>query len=165
MAPSKTVPQTPYKIWHGKPASYKYLRVWGSSAYVKSLMGHKLDSRFCLCRFIGYSKKLRDTTSMIDLSKRHLSQGTQYSWKRVSLWITDKMRCYLRSRVNHLSKTTQHHLNLLFLLMVFQFPISTRESQPPERYGFVGLTSQLDNDPNTYREAMSDIDSDKWLEV
>ncbi|KAL0454912.1 UNVERIFIED_CONTAM: Retrovirus-related Pol polyprotein from transposon TNT 1-94 [Sesamum latifolium] len=42
---------------------------------------------------------------------------------------------------------------------------STRESRVPERYGFVGLTSQLDNDPKTYREAMSDIDSDKWLEA
>ncbi|KAL0411099.1 UNVERIFIED_CONTAM: hypothetical protein Slati_3699600 [Sesamum latifolium] len=32
-------------------------------------------------------------------------------------------------------------------------------------YGFVGLTSQLDNDPRTYGEVMSDIDSDKWLEA
>ncbi|KAL0446375.1 UNVERIFIED_CONTAM: hypothetical protein Slati_1765400 [Sesamum latifolium] len=38
---------------------------------------------------------------------------------------------------------------------------STRESRIPERYGFVGLTSQLYNDPKTYGEAMSDIDSDK----
>ncbi|KAL0463181.1 UNVERIFIED_CONTAM: hypothetical protein Slati_0205700 [Sesamum latifolium] len=36
IAPSKSVPRTPYEIWHGKPASYKYLRVWGSPAYVKS---------------------------------------------------------------------------------------------------------------------------------
>ncbi|KAL0434302.1 UNVERIFIED_CONTAM: Copia protein [Sesamum latifolium] len=42
---------------------------------------------------------------------------------------------------------------------------STRESRVPERYGFVGLTSQLDKDPKTYGEAMSDIDSDKWLEA
>ncbi|KAL0411522.1 UNVERIFIED_CONTAM: hypothetical protein Slati_3741900 [Sesamum latifolium] len=40
---------------------------------------------------------------------------------------------------------------------------STRESRIPERYGFIGLTSQLDNDPKTYGEAMLDIDSDKWL--
>ncbi|KAL0373339.1 UNVERIFIED_CONTAM: hypothetical protein Sradi_3249600 [Sesamum radiatum] len=40
---------------------------------------------------------------------------------------------------------------------------STRESRPPERYGFVGC--QLDNDPRTYGEAMLDIDSDKWLEA
>ncbi|KAL0413631.1 UNVERIFIED_CONTAM: Retrovirus-related Pol polyprotein from transposon RE2 [Sesamum radiatum] len=42
---------------------------------------------------------------------------------------------------------------------------STRESRVPGRYGFVGLTNQLHNDPKTYGEAMSDIDSDKWLEA
>ncbi|KAL0285974.1 UNVERIFIED_CONTAM: hypothetical protein Sradi_7159100 [Sesamum radiatum] len=30
IALSKSVPQMPYEVWHGKPASYKYLRVWGS---------------------------------------------------------------------------------------------------------------------------------------
>ncbi|KAK4394042.1 Retrovirus-related Pol polyprotein from transposon TNT 1-94 [Sesamum angolense] len=45
MAPSKMVPQTPHEILHGKPASYKYLRVWGSPAYVKRLVGDKRDSR------------------------------------------------------------------------------------------------------------------------
>ncbi|KAL0391370.1 UNVERIFIED_CONTAM: hypothetical protein Slati_4541700 [Sesamum latifolium] len=38
---------------------------------------------------------------------------------------------------------------------------STRESRAPERYGFMGLTSQLDNDPKIYGEAMSGIDSEK----
>ncbi|KAL0411306.1 UNVERIFIED_CONTAM: hypothetical protein Slati_3720300 [Sesamum latifolium] len=57
MAPSKTMAQMPYQIWHGKPASYKYLRVWGSPAYVKRLVGDKLDSRSSLCRFVGYPKE------------------------------------------------------------------------------------------------------------
>ncbi|KAL0455929.1 UNVERIFIED_CONTAM: hypothetical protein Slati_0932100 [Sesamum latifolium] len=43
IAPSKSVPQTPYEKWHGKPASCKYLRVWGSPAYLKRLVGDKLD--------------------------------------------------------------------------------------------------------------------------
>ncbi|KAL0411257.1 UNVERIFIED_CONTAM: Retrovirus-related Pol polyprotein from transposon RE2 [Sesamum latifolium] len=42
---------------------------------------------------------------------------------------------------------------------------STRESRPPERYGFVGLTSLLDNNSRTHGEEMSDTDSDKWLEA
>ncbi|KAL0329191.1 UNVERIFIED_CONTAM: Retrovirus-related Pol polyprotein from transposon TNT 1-94 [Sesamum radiatum] len=42
---------------------------------------------------------------------------------------------------------------------------STRISRPVERYRFVRLTNQLDNDPKTYREVMSDIDSGKWLEA
>ncbi|KAL0405825.1 UNVERIFIED_CONTAM: hypothetical protein Slati_3896400 [Sesamum latifolium] len=37
--------------------------------------------------------------------------------------------------------------------------------QQPERYGFLGLTGQLDNDPKTYGEAMSDIDLEKWIEA
>ncbi|KAL0406113.1 UNVERIFIED_CONTAM: hypothetical protein Slati_3925200 [Sesamum latifolium] len=57
IAPSKSIPQTPYEIWHGKPASYKYLRVWSSPAYVKRLVGDKLDSRSSFCRSIGYPKK------------------------------------------------------------------------------------------------------------
>ncbi|KAL0361631.1 UNVERIFIED_CONTAM: hypothetical protein Sradi_3847600 [Sesamum radiatum] len=57
IAPSKLVSQMPYEIWHGIPASYKYLRVWGSPAYVKRLVGDKLDSRSSLCRFIGYPKE------------------------------------------------------------------------------------------------------------
>ncbi|KAL0324652.1 UNVERIFIED_CONTAM: hypothetical protein Scaly_2432300 [Sesamum calycinum] len=57
MAPSKKVPQTPYEIWHGKPASYKYLIVWGSPANVKTLVGDKLDSSYSLCRFVGYSEE------------------------------------------------------------------------------------------------------------
>ncbi|KAL0284850.1 UNVERIFIED_CONTAM: hypothetical protein Sangu_2806200 [Sesamum angustifolium] len=87
IAPSKTVAQMPYQIWHGNPASYKYLGVWGSPVYVKRLVGDKLDSR------------------------------------------------------------------------------SVRVPEPPERYGFLGVTAQLDNDPKTYGEAMSDIDSGKWLEA
>ncbi|KAL0393208.1 UNVERIFIED_CONTAM: hypothetical protein Sradi_2543600 [Sesamum radiatum] len=73
MAPFKIVSCTPYEIWHGKPASYKYLRVWGSPAYIKRLVSvehtklgylrvwgspaYKLDSRSNLCRFVGYSKE------------------------------------------------------------------------------------------------------------
>ncbi|KAL0391225.1 UNVERIFIED_CONTAM: hypothetical protein Scaly_0479600 [Sesamum calycinum] len=57
MAPSKMVPQTPYKIWHGKSASYKHLRAWGRPAYVKRLVEDKLDLRSIMCRFIGYPKE------------------------------------------------------------------------------------------------------------
>ncbi|KAL0455142.1 UNVERIFIED_CONTAM: hypothetical protein Slati_0853400 [Sesamum latifolium] len=75
-----------------------YLRVWGNPAYIKRLVGGKLDSKSSLCS--------------VPVLRR-----------------------------------------------------SIRESRVPERYGFVGLTNKLDNNPKTYGEAMSDIDSDKWLEA
>ncbi|KAL0439316.1 UNVERIFIED_CONTAM: hypothetical protein Slati_2414600 [Sesamum latifolium] len=74
MAPSKTVAQTPYQIWHGKPASYKYLRVWGSPAYVKRLVGDKLDLRSSLCMFVGYP--LRADTQREELLLEESSEVT-----------------------------------------------------------------------------------------
>ncbi|KAL0439002.1 UNVERIFIED_CONTAM: hypothetical protein Slati_2383200 [Sesamum latifolium] len=140
IAPSKSVPQTPYEMWHGKPASYKYLRVWGSPAYVKRLVGDKLDSKSSLCRFIGYPKETAGYYFYDPAEQKFLSRGTQCSWKRIFHRIADMMSVPVLHR-------------------------STRESRVSDRYGFVGLTSQLDNDPKTYGEAMSDIDSNKWLEA
>ncbi|KAK4420098.1 Retrovirus-related Pol polyprotein from transposon TNT 1-94 [Sesamum alatum] len=57
LVPTSVLTQTPYEIWHGKPASYNYLKVWGSPAYVKRLVGDKLESRSSLCRFVGYPKE------------------------------------------------------------------------------------------------------------
>ncbi|KAL0394870.1 UNVERIFIED_CONTAM: hypothetical protein Slati_4453200 [Sesamum latifolium] len=120
------VPQTPYEIWYGKPASYKYLRLWGSPANVKRLVGDKLDSRSSLCR----------DEVLLEESSEEPRHGSTTSFEPQV--ITDGVPVLRRS---------------------------TRESRAPERYGFMGLTSQLDNDPKTYGEAMSDIDSDKWLEA
>ena len=55
--PSKAVPKIPYEMWYGKTPSYKYLRVWGCAAYVKQLVGDKLDMRSSLCKFMGYPKE------------------------------------------------------------------------------------------------------------
>ncbi|KAK4381759.1 Retrovirus-related Pol polyprotein from transposon TNT 1-94 [Sesamum angolense] len=115
IAPSKTVAQTPYQIWHGKPASYKYLRVWGSPAYVKRLVGYKLDSRSSLCRFIGYPKETAgyyfyDPTEQKESSEAPQSNAGTSSAPDVS---TDNVPILRRS---------------------------ARVPQPPERYGFLGVT-------------------------
>ncbi|KAL0453683.1 UNVERIFIED_CONTAM: Retrovirus-related Pol polyprotein from transposon TNT 1-94 [Sesamum latifolium] len=128
MASSKTVPQTPYEIWHGKPASYKYLRVCGSPAYVKRIVG----DRVCA----GFPADSRRDEVLLEESSEAPQQNDATPFEPSVP--TDGVPILRRS---------------------------TRESRPPERYGFVGLNSQLDNDPRTYEEAMSDIDSDKWIEA
>ncbi|KAL0292701.1 UNVERIFIED_CONTAM: Retrovirus-related Pol polyprotein from transposon TNT 1-94 [Sesamum radiatum] len=166
ISPSKSIPQTPYDIWHGKPASYRYLRVWGSPAYVKRLVGDKLDSRSSLCRFIGYSKETAgyyfyDPTEQ----KVFVSRNAVFLEKGFS---SDNQRDEVL--IEESSGESPHNSTTPFEPTVHTdgVPIlrrSTRESRVPERYGFVGLTSQLDNDPKTYGEAMLDIDSDKWYEA
>ncbi|KAL0458364.1 UNVERIFIED_CONTAM: Retrovirus-related Pol polyprotein from transposon TNT 1-94 [Sesamum latifolium] len=166
IAPSKSIPQTPYEIWHGKPASYKYLRVWGSPAYFKKLVGDKLDSRSSLCRFIGYPKETAgyyfyysaEQKIFVSRNAVFLEKGFPSDSRHDEVLIDES-----RGEPQHDSTTsfepTVHTDGVPVLRR------STRESRIPERYGFVGLTSQLDNDPKTYGEAMSDIDSDKWLDA
>ncbi|KAL2248222.1 UNVERIFIED_CONTAM: hypothetical protein Sindi_2674500 [Sesamum indicum] len=128
MAPSKTVPQTPYEIRHGKLASYNNLRVWGSSAHVKKLVGDKLDSRSNLCS--RRNVVLLEETSDIP---QH-NEGTSFE----PIIPADSVPALRRS---------------------------TKESRMPNMYGFMGLSSQLKNDLKIYREAMFDIDSEKWLKA
>ncbi|KAL0292901.1 UNVERIFIED_CONTAM: hypothetical protein Sradi_6966900 [Sesamum radiatum] len=166
IAPSKSVPQTPYEIWHGKPASYKYLRVWGSPAYVKRLVGDKLDSDPVCVGSSDIRKKLWDITFMIRPSKRlFVSRNAVFLEKDFpSDSRHDEVLIEESNEEPHRDTTTSFDP----MVHTDSVPVlhrSTRESRVPDRYGFVGLTSQLDNDPKTYGEAMSDIDSDKWLEA
>ncbi|KAL0290254.1 UNVERIFIED_CONTAM: Retrovirus-related Pol polyprotein from transposon RE1 [Sesamum calycinum] len=135
IAPSKTVAQTPDQIWPCKLASYKYLRVWGSPAFVKRLVGDKLDSRSSLCRFIGYPKE---------------TAGYYF-------YDPSEQKVFVSRNAVFLERVSTDNASILSR--------SARVPQPPERYGFLGVTGQLDNDRKTYGEAMLDIDSEKWLEA
>ncbi|KAL0293531.1 UNVERIFIED_CONTAM: hypothetical protein Sradi_6932500 [Sesamum radiatum] len=87
--------------------------------------------------------------------------------KVVFQWIPDVRNCSLRNQVKQHLKTDTVTSSAP-IVPTNDIPVlrrSTRVSQQPERYGFLGLTGQLDNDPKTYGEAMSDIDSEKWIEA
>ncbi|KAL0416569.1 UNVERIFIED_CONTAM: Retrovirus-related Pol polyprotein from transposon RE2 [Sesamum latifolium] len=119
ISPSKSIPQTPYEIWHGKPASYKYLRVWGSPAYVKRLVGDKLDSA---------EQKVFVSRNAVFLKKDFPSDNQR-----------DEVLIESSGEPPHDStasfEPTVHTDGVPILRR------STRESRVPERYGFVGLTN------------------------
>ncbi|KAL0409708.1 UNVERIFIED_CONTAM: Retrovirus-related Pol polyprotein from transposon RE2 [Sesamum radiatum] len=75
--------QTPYEIWHGKPASYKYLRLWVALAYVKRLVGDKLDSRSSLCSILekGFSSDSRHDEVLIEESNKEPHRDTTTSFE------------------------------------------------------------------------------------
>ncbi|KAL0394457.1 UNVERIFIED_CONTAM: hypothetical protein Slati_4411900 [Sesamum latifolium] len=136
---SKSIPQTPYEIWHGKPASYKFI------GYLKETAGY-------------YFYDPAEQKVFVSRNAVFLEKGFPSDNQRDEILIEES------------SGKPPHNSTASFEPTVHTdgVPIlrrSTRESRVPERYGFVGLTSQLDNDPKTYRDAMSDIDSDKWLEA
>ncbi|KAL0433746.1 UNVERIFIED_CONTAM: hypothetical protein Slati_2708900 [Sesamum latifolium] len=134
--PSKTVPQTPYEIWHGKPASYKYLRVWGSPAYIKRLVGDKLDSRSSLCRFIGYPKETvgyyfynsSDQKIFISRNAVFLKKGFPADSRRDEVLLEESSEPPLHDNATSFEPSIPTD-GVLVLRR------STRESRP-ERYGF-----------------------------
>ncbi|KAK4383429.1 Copia protein [Sesamum angolense] len=140
MAPSKTVAQIPYQIFHDKPATYKYLRVWGSPGNVKRLVGYKLDTRSSLCRFVGY---LNET-------------------KKYNFYDPSEQQVFVSQNVVFLEKDFSANTPCEELPWGIKL---NRVSQQLERYGFLSVIGQLDNNPKTYGEATSDIDLEKWVEA
>ncbi|KAK4382026.1 Retrovirus-related Pol polyprotein from transposon TNT 1-94 [Sesamum angolense] len=154
------------RIHDSKLASYKYLGVWGSPAYVKRLVGNKLDSRSSLCRFVGY---LKETSGycFYDLSEQKVFVLRNVVFLKKGFLVDSRRDKVL---LEEPSEAPQQNDATLFepMASTYSVPVlhrSTRETRPRDRYRFLGLTSQLDNDPRTYRESMLDMDSDKWLEA
>ncbi|GJW73064.1 retrotransposon protein, putative, ty1-copia subclass [Tanacetum coccineum] len=51
------VDKTPYELWYGKVPNLSYLKVWGCEALVKRDTPDKLQQRSVKCIFIGYPKE------------------------------------------------------------------------------------------------------------
>ncbi|KAK4383170.1 Retrovirus-related Pol polyprotein from transposon TNT 1-94 [Sesamum angolense] len=140
-APSKTVLQTPYKIWHGKPASDKYLIVWSSPTYVKRLVGDKLDSRSSLCRFVGYPKEAAGYYFYDPPEQKICSRNAMFLKK----CFPADSRCD-EMLLEESTETPQQNDATSFEPLVPTDGVSflrrsIKESRPPERSGFIGLTN------------------------
>ena len=53
--------KTPYELWHGKPASIKHFRIFGSKCYINNNDENlgKFDSRAGEGIFLGYASKIK----------------------------------------------------------------------------------------------------------
>ncbi|KAL0440121.1 UNVERIFIED_CONTAM: hypothetical protein Slati_2495100 [Sesamum latifolium] len=141
-----------------KPVSYKHLRVWGSPAYVKRLVKDKLDSRSSLCKFIGYLKETAgyyfydpsEHKVFVSRNAVFLKRGFPEDTRCDELLLEESSEAP-QSNVGTLSVPTVSTDNVPVLRR------SARVPQPPERYGFLGVIGELDNDPKIYEEAKSDF--------
>ncbi|KAL0416837.1 UNVERIFIED_CONTAM: hypothetical protein Slati_3515600 [Sesamum latifolium] len=153
MAPSKTVFQMPYEIWHGKLASYKYLRVWGSTTYVKRLVGDKLELRSSVCRFVRYPKKTLGYY-FYDPSEQKVFVSRNAVFLKKGFPADSQCDEVLHEKGSEAPQQNDATSSVP-MVSADSVPVirrSSRESRPPDRYGFLWLTSQLDNDPRTYGE-------------
>ncbi|KAM1453548.1 hypothetical protein ACFXTO_003154 [Malus domestica] len=147
--PSKSVPQTPYEIWHGRKPSLKHVKIWGCEAYVKKLEATKLEARSVRCYFLGYPKE---------------TMGYEF-------YHPDDQKMEINEINNEPQTSTRHIDNPV------PEPLAPRRSErvskPPKRYGLDNDFDELyllgDNetkeDPRDYNEATSDINSKRWQEA
>ncbi|KAL0394325.1 UNVERIFIED_CONTAM: hypothetical protein Slati_4398700 [Sesamum latifolium] len=117
MAPSKSVPQ----IWHGKPASYKFI------GYPKETAGY-------------YFYDPTEQKTFVSRNAVFLKKDFPSDSRRDEVLIEETSEEPQRDSTTSFEPTV--HTDGVPVLRR-----STRECRVPERYGFVGLTSQLDNDP------------------
>ncbi|KAL0395119.1 UNVERIFIED_CONTAM: hypothetical protein Slati_4478100 [Sesamum latifolium] len=134
----------------------------GSPAYVKRLVGNKLDLGSSLCRFIGYPKETIGYY-FYDPSKQKVFVSTNAVFLERG-FPADTRRNELLLEESSEAPQSNAGTSSAPIASIDNVPVLRRSAgvpQPPKRYDFLGVTGQLDNDPKTYGEAMSDIDSGK----
>ncbi|GKA64544.1 retrotransposon protein, putative, ty1-copia subclass [Tanacetum coccineum] len=150
MVPTKKVNKTPYDMWHKKVPNLSYLKVWGCEALVKRDTPNKLESRSIKCIFIGYPKETMASGRTIDFNEiksedAQPSENTSLHQHEVELDIVEPQTDVIPVRR------------------------SARIPQEPERYGFYIDAEEYElgdhGEPPTYRAALSDPESKKWLEA
>ncbi|KAM2898135.1 hypothetical protein COP2_007704 [Malus domestica] len=170
--PSKSVPQTPYEIWHGRKPSLKHVKIWGCEAYVKKLEATKLEARSVRCYFVGYPKEIMGYKFYHpDDQKVFVARNAMFLEEQFVLKGTISKHMEINEINNEPQTSTRHIDNPV------PEPLAPRRSErvnkPPKRYGLDNDFDELyllgDNetkeDPRDYTEAMSDIDSKRWQEA
>ncbi|KAM2549652.1 hypothetical protein TB1_013993 [Malus domestica] len=170
--PSKSVPQTPYEIWHGRKPSLKHVKIWGCEAYVKKLEATKLEARSVRCYFVGYPKETMGYEFYHpDDQKVFVARTAKFLEDEFVLKGTISKQMEINEINNEPQTSTRHIDNPVPEPLAPRR--SERVSEPPKRYGLDNDFDELyllgDNetkeDPRDYTEAMSDIDSKRWQEA
>ncbi|KAL0406458.1 UNVERIFIED_CONTAM: hypothetical protein Slati_3959700 [Sesamum latifolium] len=157
---------------------YVYLMRYKSEAFVRfkefrleveNQTGHKiktLRSDRVSEWFIGYPKEIAvyyfydpsEQKVFVSRNAVFLERGFSVDTRRDGLLLEESSEApQMNAGTSSASSASTYNVPVLRRL--------ARVPQPPERYGFLGIIGQLDNDPKIYGEVMSDIDSKKWLEA
>ncbi|GJT00713.1 retrotransposon protein, putative, ty1-copia subclass [Tanacetum coccineum] len=133
--PTKKVNKTPYEMWHGKVPNLSYLKVWGCEALVKRDTPNKLESRSI------------NTVDFDEIQNKDAQPSDKTSLHQHEVE----------------PDTVEPQTDVI--------PVrrSARIPQAPERYGFYIDAEEHElgdhGEPPNYRAALSDLESEKWLEA
>ncbi|GJX98493.1 putative RNA-directed DNA polymerase [Tanacetum coccineum] len=148
MVQTKKVDKTPYELWYGKVPNLSYLKVWGCEALVKRDTQDKLQQRSVKCIFIGYPKET--------MGRR--AKGLEEIQDEDTL--PSKITSEIPMEVEGFEPPQKE---------VILIPRSERTHRAPER---LCLNVEVEehslgdlNEPTSYKAAMLDSESDKWIDA
>ena len=178
MAPTKKVDKTPYELWHGKVPSLSYLRVWGCEAYVRHEASNKLEPRSTKCIFVGYPKDslgyyfYNPSENKVFISRKaefleskflaDEASGRQVELEEEPQPDTREVGTSQQQEIVEPEQTVDQDLD-----ETHSVRRSGRVRQEPERYGFLidGCYVIDSDEPINYQTAVTDSESEQWLEA
>ncbi|GJR75568.1 retrotransposon protein, putative, ty1-copia subclass [Tanacetum coccineum] len=178
MVPTKKVNKTPYEMWHGKVPNLSYLKVWGCEALVKRDTPNKLESRSIKCIFVGYPKETMGYYFYYPLeNKIFVARYAEFFEtnliKQEASGSTVDFDEIQNEDAQPSENTSLHQYEIEHDTVEPQIDVipirrSARIPQAPERYGFYIDDEEHElgdhGEPPNYRAALSNPESEKWLE-
>ena len=169
--PHKKLDKTPYELWKGRSPSYKYLKVWGCLAKVMVPIPKmiKIGPKTIDCIFIGYainSSAYRFLVHKYDIPDIHVN--TIIESRNASLFeniFPSKNACdgsFLKrthdtaiSDIDHESINDESEEALR----------RSKRARTSKPFGLDFLTYLLENEPQSFNEAMSTPEEPMWKEA
>ncbi|GKA61063.1 retrotransposon protein, putative, ty1-copia subclass [Tanacetum coccineum] len=152
MVLTKKVDRTSYEIWYGKAPKMSYLRVWGCEALVKRDTPDKLDYRSIKCIFVGYLKETMVYYFYYPLkNKIFVARNAEFFENSLTL--------HKVSGSHGLLEASGSDVGLEL--------IQEDDTQSFENNSKIHDEHELGdlNEPPNYKVALSNPESEKWLDV
>lgn len=149
------------------------MRIWGCEAYVKQEASKKLDPRSEKCIFVGYPKETigyyfyKPSENKVFVARRGDFLENEFLTRTTA---GDKVELEeIQEPQDETMVDTDHQQDVEPQQVVEDndeiqtIRRSSRNRQEPERYGYlIGNDDTVHDEPVTYQEAVSGLESDKW---
>uniref|UniRef100_A0A2N9FGP9 Integrase catalytic domain-containing protein n=1 Tax=Fagus sylvatica TaxID=28930 RepID=A0A2N9FGP9_FAGSY len=170
--PQKKLDKTPYELWKGRTPSYQFLKVWGCLAKVAVPIPKKvkIGPKTVDCVFIGYahnSSAYRFLIHKSDIPDMHVN--TIIESRNVSFF-EEIFPCKPTQETNSLKRnlestsSTSHDQELMEERNEVE-PRRSKRTKTSKTFGPDFLTFMLEDEPQSFKEAMSMPEAPLWKEA
>ncbi|KAI3793169.1 hypothetical protein L1987_35784 [Smallanthus sonchifolius] len=177
LAPTKKVDKTPYEIWHGSKPNLSYLRVWGCDAYFTNDSDDKLDPRGEKVVFVGYYNKsgyyfYHPDANLVSIKRkgRFLEEDLLNRGTGNNIMDLEEIR-ETQTTAEEVGASDQQEVVADESDINTSVRRSSRSRKEPNRYLWhlevskVLLVAESNDEPTSYKSAISDPESEKWLKA